>query len=157
MKRLFAAGVAVILLGAGCGSVWPGTPKGESPQPSPEAGAPSAQPIKDSATTTGASPEAEKPVPVKPAAKKPTPQPAPAYVTITDIGFMPNGMTVKAGTKVTWTNTGKGSHSVESENNIIHSGNIAPGKSYSYTYSAVGTYPYFDGSHPEIKGTIYVN
>lgn len=151
MKRLLAIASLAVFLGAGCApSSWPATDTQAEPQAAPPAEAENNAPAA-TATTTPEAPPAP-----KPAAKKPAPKPVYAYITITDTGFFPAGATIKAGTTVVWTNKTQGSHSVESENNLIHSGNIAPGKSFSHTYTSVGSYPFYDGSHTEFKGTIYV-
>jgi plastocyanin len=148
MKHLIVMTFAAALFGAGCS---PAVPAAESPQiPSPaapEAAAPAA-------TTSGevAAPAA------KPAAKKPAPAPKPVtgYVTIKDLKFSPTGMTVKVGTTVVWTNNDTHNHTVQSEHNIFSSANLAPGKSFSYTFNSVGTYNYYCAIHPDMKGMIIV-
>jgi plastocyanin len=152
MKRLFVIVGAVLLLGTGCNQSWP---TAETPEAQPSAPAAATVPVDGTPTST---PEAAKPEqkPAAQPAKKPAPKPVYAYITITDTGFFPAGATIKTGTTVIWTNKTQGGHSVESENNLIHSGNIAPGKSFSHTYSSVGSYPFYDGSNTQFKGTIYV-
>jgi plastocyanin len=80
-----------------------------------------------------------------------------ATVTIGDpdtIGYVPTTMTIKAGTKVTWTNNDSIDHTVTG--NGWTSGQIMPGASYSYTFNSVGSFDYHCLQHPASQGTINV-
>lgn len=80
-------------------------------------------------------------------------------VTIKDFAFNPGTITVKAGTKVTWTNEDSVSHTVTADNpssDAPASGNIAKGQSYSFTFTKAGTYAYHCTPHPYMKATVIV-
>ena len=73
--------------------------------------------------------------------------------------FSPSSITVKAGTKVTWTNSDQFTHGVRlltpTAQNV---GTTKPGESVSYTFTAPGTYTYDCPFHPQnMKGTVTVN
>lgn len=78
-------------------------------------------------------------------------------VTIKDFAFSPVAITVKVGTKVTWTNQDAVGHTVTVDSG---SGPDSPlldqGQSYSYTFSKAGTYTYHCTPHPYMKGTVIV-
>ncbi len=61
--------------------------------------------------------------------------------------YSPNTVTVKSGTRVTWTNTDSSSHTVTADNSSYNSGTLDPGKTYSLTFTARGEYTYFCGFH----------
>ena len=81
--------------------------------------------------------------------------------------FSPNPFAVSlaAGGRVVWGNAdvGTGSygaagatHTVTSDNAVWDSGDIAPGHTYSFTFTSVGTYTYHCLHHPTMVGTIAV-
>jgi plastocyanin len=86
-----------------------------------------------------------------------------ASVSIQSMSFTPATITVKAGTIITWTNNDSADHTVTSDTNLFTSGQInAPGLytsggSFSYTFTAAGTYPYHCSYHSSMKGTVIVN
>jgi plastocyanin len=78
-------------------------------------------------------------------------------VTIKDYAFGPKSITVKAGTKVTWTNKDQFAHAIkDSATDQSGAMNIDPNASYSHTYSTPGTYPYVCAIHPNMHGTVKV-
>ena len=72
--------------------------------------------------------------------------------------FGVNPMTVAAGTVVTWTNTDSIAHTSTSDSGVWDSGTLAPGQSYSYTFSSPGTFPYHCAIHgaASMSGVIQV-
>jgi plastocyanin len=65
-------------------------------------------------------------------------------VTVGDNFFKPDDVEITAGTKVTWTNTGKILHSVTPNKGKKFGAKELPrGKSYSYTFKKPGTYAYY--------------
>lgn len=91
----------------------------------------------------------------------PTNTPAPVSSGIADIKiqnftFDPPNITIKAGTKVQWTNLDGVTHSITSDTGLWDSGGIAQGDSYNRVFDTPGTYPYHCGIHPTMKGTITV-
>jgi plastocyanin len=72
-------------------------------------------------------------------------------VAIQNFSFTPQTLTVKAGTKVTWTNNDTTVHDVTSTNgpaidaattSLFSSGTLNGGQSFSYTFTKAGTYYY---------------
>lgn len=72
-------------------------------------------------------------------------------VAIQDFSFTPQTLTVKAGTKVTWTNNDSTVHDVASTDgpgtdasttDLFSSGSMSGGQSFSYTFTKAGTYYY---------------
>ena len=72
-------------------------------------------------------------------------------VSIQDFAFSPSTLTVKAGTKVTWTNNDGATHDVASTDgpgtdaattDLFASGPLGGGESFTYTFAKAGTYYY---------------
>jgi plastocyanin len=77
------------------------------------------------------------------------------------ISFKPQTVTVDAGTTVTWTQKDPGVHTVTSgtveqssggvdkvPDGRFDSGELATGKTFTFTFDQPGTYPYFCAVHP---------
>lgn len=80
-----------------------------------------------------------------------------ATVNIRDLAYRPAELTVKKGTKVTWTNNDDQDHTVVAEDGkAFDSGVIKPGKKWSFTFEKAGTFKYRCKLHPRMKGTIKV-
>lgn len=79
-------------------------------------------------------------------------------VVIENFAFSPSNITVKKGTTVSWTNKDSTAHTVTENDSQTgpDSGNLANGKSYSFTYNAVGTFKYHCSIHPNMVGTVTV-
>jgi plastocyanin len=77
-------------------------------------------------------------------------------VSIINMAFSPTTLTTNAGTTVKWTNNDGVTHTVTSNTSVFDSGNLSNGKSYSFTFSAAGTYKYYCAIHPSMTGTIIV-
>ena len=78
-------------------------------------------------------------------------------VSIDNFTFVPQTLTVKAGTTVTWTNKDDIPHEIASANNAFtRSKAMDTGDSYSHTFNTPGTYQYFCYLHPKMVGTIVV-
>jgi plastocyanin len=77
-------------------------------------------------------------------------------VTIVDFGFNPGSITVKAGTTVTWTNTGV-THTVTSNTGLFDSGHLGSGDTFTFTFSKAGTYAYHCAIHSSMKGEVTVS
>ena len=83
--------------------------------------------------------------------------PAADMVNISGFVFNPDTLTVKVGTKVTWTNKDNVSHTVTSDDGSFTSSNtMGAGATYSYTFSAVGNYPYHCAFHTYMTGVVTV-
>jgi plastocyanin len=75
-------------------------------------------------------------------------------------GYSPDAVTLVIGVNntVTWTNNDSAHHTVTSVsgNGSIGSGDLAPGATYSYTFTTPGTYQYHCMYHSWMTGTIVV-
>ncbi|MFJ9845620.1 cupredoxin family copper-binding protein [Kitasatospora sp. NPDC101155] len=94
-----------------------------------------------------------------PAGGQPSAPAAVNAVTIKNFAFSPPTLTVKAGTKVTWTNTDPDAHTVTSKQGSggpLQSAALAANDTYSYTFTQPGTYPYFCSIHPYMTATVEV-
>jgi len=80
-----------------------------------------------------------------------------ASVTIQNMAFAPDTLRIGAGTKVTWSNADGMTHTVTELNALFDSGNLAPGKTFSYTFTTVGTFKYYCVIHPGMKAVVVVN
>ena len=81
---------------------------------------------------------------------------ADAEVTIDNFTFSPQTLTIKAGTKVTWTNRDDIPHTVASTTKAFKSPALDTDDSYSFTFTTAGSYEYFCSLHPHMTGTIVV-
>lgn len=81
-----------------------------------------------------------------------------AVVEIRDYKFVPETLTVKAGTTVRWINQEKRTtHSVLFTGaGGFESERMFPGESWERRFDQPGTHPYTCGPHPEMKGRIHV-
>lgn len=78
-------------------------------------------------------------------------------VTVSNYAFSPANITVKVGTKVTWTNQDAVSHTVTSDTGtMLKSDLFARGQSFSYTFTEAGSYSYHCSPHPYMKGNVVV-
>jgi plastocyanin len=78
-------------------------------------------------------------------------------ISIDNFTFNPPTLTVKAGTKVTWTNKDDIPHGIGSANNAFtRSKALDTDDSFSFTFATPGTYQYFCYIHPHMTGTIVV-
>lgn len=82
-----------------------------------------------------------------------------------DSAYIPNKVTVKVGTTVTWTNEDNVMHTVTSgisngeygtPDGKFDSGFLKKGQSFSYTFNTVGEFNYYCAPHPWAKGTVTV-
>lgn len=85
-------------------------------------------------------------------------------VTLSDKGFAPNSVTVKAGTTVTFVNESTGAMWVASDPHPTHTllpgfdelASAEKGGTYEYTFTKVGTWTYHNHRMPSEKGTVVV-
>ncbi|MFE6887181.1 cupredoxin family copper-binding protein [Streptomyces sp. NPDC057694] len=78
-------------------------------------------------------------------------------VAIKNFAFAPATLTVKAGTKVTWTNQDTDAHTVTGQNGApLRSPALDTGKSYSYTFTKPGSYAYLCTIHPFMTAKVTV-
>jgi plastocyanin len=170
MKRTLCALLFLLWLLAACG---PTTTPAAAPATSAPVAAP-ATPVPPPPTAVPPPPTAVPPtptaVPPTPTALPPTPtvvppSPTPVpptpvvikhefMVNIQNFEFMPRDIKIAAGTTVTWVVL-QGKHTTTSDDfrtkgpNSWHSGDLATGQKFSFTFNTPGTYRFFCGFHSE--------
>lgn len=72
-------------------------------------------------------------------------------VTIANFQFSPKTVTVPVGTTVVWTNE-NGRHTVVSDSGAFKSEVLTAGKSFEFTFTKAGKYPYHCSLHGESGG-----
>jgi len=79
-------------------------------------------------------------------------------VEIKGFDFDPADLTVKAGSKVTWTNEDSATHTVTSKEGPAEfdSKSKKKGDSFSFTFEEPGTYEYICNIHSQMKATVTV-
>jgi plastocyanin len=77
-------------------------------------------------------------------------------VQIKRSAFQPATLTIKTGDTVRWVNSDTQNHQVVSNNGSFVSPILGPGRTYSHTFNASGTYRYHDGLNAALRGVIKV-
>src|SRR3989344_8886748 len=78
-------------------------------------------------------------------------------VSISDFAFNQRTITIQKGESIIWTNEDSVKHSIVSDSgNEIASDSISKGEIYEHTFNNVGTYSYYCGIHPSMKGEVVV-
>jgi plastocyanin len=75
---------------------------------------------------------------------------------ITGFKFAKNPITIKAGTKVTWTNRDSAPHTATADNSSWDSGILQTGQSFSFVFNKPGQVTYHCEVHPNMTATIIV-
>ena len=78
-------------------------------------------------------------------------------VSIMSSAYSPASLTIVSGSAVTWTNNDNVAHTVTTADGNINSGDIAPGSSYSKTFTTTGTYSYYDAHNTSMTGVLIVS
>ncbi len=91
-----------------------------------------------------------------PAAPGSSSSPGGTEVSIANFAFSPDTLTVKPGTTVKWTNNDTTAHTVTADDKSFDSGNLDPGKSFSFTFKQAGTFSYHCSIHPNMKAKVVV-
>jgi plastocyanin len=73
-----------------------------------------------------------------------------------NFAFSPATLTVKVGTKVTWTNKDQVTHTVTADQGAFNSGLLPSGNSFSFTFTTAGTFSYHCNIHHSMTATIVV-
>ena len=100
---------------------------------------------------------------VKPSAESSTPAGKTGQVSIKNIAFRPQAITVAAGTAVTWTNDDELPHTVTAgDPNDAPTGQFdgpleTKGSSFTFAFPTVGTFKYYCKVHPQMTGTVTVS
>jgi plastocyanin len=77
-------------------------------------------------------------------------------VTIENVRFDPQELTVKSGERVTWVNKDLFPHSATADGKAFDSHSIAPTGTWTWVAGKPGTYTYTCTFHPTMKATIRV-
>jgi amicyanin len=77
-------------------------------------------------------------------------------VKIDNFTFVPQRVTVKAGTTVTWINEDDIPHAVAATSKAFRSKVLDTNDKFSFTFTTAGTFEYFCSLHPHMTGTIVV-
>ena len=77
-------------------------------------------------------------------------------VQIDQYAFLPQRITVKPGTTVTWSNDDDESHTVASSAKLFKSKALDTGDKFAFTFTTPGTYAYFCSLHPHMTGAVVV-
>ena len=95
----------------------------------------------------------------EPSTEPPTTAPSTA-ISIKSFAYSPNPITVAPGTTVTVTNNDGVAHTWTADGGAFDSGSIAPGASYSFTFTGSGTFAYHCSIHyplyQSMHGTVTV-
>ena len=149
MKTSYVVGIVVIVVLIIGGIIWymgqNSTPTTTYQQPSTMTQPDQTQP-----------PSAATPAPATPTPSATSATPQPVSVAISNMAFNPGQISVKAGTKVTWTNSDSVSHTVTGNSGTFGSGTVAPGNTFSFTFNTPGTYSYHCKIHPSMTATVVV-
>ena len=82
--------------------------------------------------------------------------PGETQLTIDNFTFKPDAITVPVGTKITWQNDDDIPHSIVESTGKFHSPALDTEDKYSFTFATAGTFEYFCGLHPHMKGKVIV-
>jgi plastocyanin len=78
-------------------------------------------------------------------------------VEISGLAFSPNTVTIPAGGSVTWTNNDPEPHTATGQDrDVLQSGTLQQGESFTQTFDTAGTYEYFCEFHAGMNGTVIV-
>ena len=72
------------------------------------------------------------------------------------MAFGPNRIEIAAGTTVTWTNNDPLAHTITADDRSWDSGEIAPGQTWSHTFTQPGEFAFHCTPHPFMKGVLVV-
>jgi len=79
-------------------------------------------------------------------------------IEIKEYKYVPEKVTIAAGTKITWINRDEVPHTVDMDDGKkgIKSSALDTDETFSYTFTTPGTYPYTCRLHSKMMGTIVV-
>jgi plastocyanin len=82
--------------------------------------------------------------------------PGETHLTIDNFTFKPDAVTVPVGTRITWENDDDIPHSIVETTGKFHSMALDTEDKFSFTFDKAGTFEYFCGLHPHMKGKVVV-
>lgn len=77
-------------------------------------------------------------------------------LAISDFAFKPDAATVPLGTTIVWVNQDDVPHSVVETTGKFHSQALDTEDKFTFTFDKPGSYEYFCGLHPRMKGKVVV-
>jgi plastocyanin len=77
-------------------------------------------------------------------------------VKIDNFTFVPQRVTIKPGTTITWVNDDDIPHAIAATGKEFRSKVLDTNDKYSFTFTTAGTFEYFCSLHPHMTGTIVV-
>lgn len=86
----------------------------------------------------------------------PGPGPSANEVSIQNMAFSPQTLTISVNTTVKWTNKDAVTHTATSTTAVFDSGNLSNGGTFSYKFTTAGTFNYYCKTHPAMTATIKV-
>jgi plastocyanin len=82
--------------------------------------------------------------------------PVESRVTIDNFTFKPDIITVPVGTRIVWQNDDDIPHSIVETGGKFHSPALDTEDQYGFTFAIAGSFEYFCGLHPHMKGKVVV-
>jgi plastocyanin len=82
--------------------------------------------------------------------------PAESRVTIDNFTFKPEVITVAVGTRIVWENDDDIPHSIVETTGRFNSPALDTEDKYGFTFATAGSFEYFCGLHPHMKGRVTV-
>jgi plastocyanin len=82
--------------------------------------------------------------------------PGETHLTIDNFTFKPDAVTIPVGTRITWQNDDDIPHSIVETTGKFHSMALDTEDKFSFTFDKAGTFEYFCGLHPHMKGKVVV-
>ena len=83
-------------------------------------------------------------------------EPGEISLTISNFTFRPDAISVPIGTKIVWENSDDIPHSVVETTGKFRSPALDTEDKFSFTFDKAGSYEYFCGLHPHMKGKVVV-
>ncbi len=77
-------------------------------------------------------------------------------ISISNFAFSPSGVSIPVGSTVTVTNNDTVTHTWTATGGAFNSGPLAPGSSFSFTFTQPGTYGYLCTIHTFMTGSVTV-
>lgn len=77
-------------------------------------------------------------------------------VSIVQMSFRPDPLTITVGQTVRWTNNDDRDYSILAKDQSFKSGNLRPKESFEHKFTEPGSFDYFDIFRPRVTGTIVV-
>jgi plastocyanin len=83
-------------------------------------------------------------------------EPGEISLAISNFTFEPDAVRIPIGTKIVWENNDDIPHSVVETAGKFHSPALDTEDKFSFTFDKAGSYEYFCGLHPHMKGKVVV-